>query len=653
MLSSFAMEFDNKENVPVTSPIPDVTQPTVISWEEVFLKGWRPYAWLCAVGFVLYFQILFFDFTYFDDHTLIINNQYFIGQLSNIIQSFKEDVFRRPYGEAYYRPILTISFILDAQLGVLSPVMYHLSNIIMHLIASCLVFRFLLKLKYRKDLSLFFSLLFTVHPVLAQGIAWIPGRNDPLVTIFVILSFIYFLDFVEKRSLSYYGLHMLFFALALFTKEIILLFPVMLIFYLHMMTKEKILSFKEKVLVLGWLVIIMVWFFLRWTALKSPREIPFPNMITASWESLPAVIIFFGKIFFPFRLSVISTLQDSTLIYGFITIALVTIALIKSKGIRFTVIIFGLVWFLIFLVPTFITSHLSGTPYFIEHRIYVPLIGFILIMLETDIIKNLNFLKRNTLIICATIIGFLFILTFLHSADFKNRVKFWENAARTSPSVMIGHGTLAPIYYVEKEYDKAEIEYKKILELDPKHKDAHYWLGFIYLGKNRPQEAEEEFKRQIAVNPESKEAADAIFELGGIYYNKGRIKEAEEAWKQALEINPETPLAHNNLGFLYMNKKMLREAEIEFRKELAVNSKSDRAMFNLGLLYRNYGDSKKAVELWKQAIQANPDNIQAYEHLAMYYVSQKDFEQAKYCIYQLQKRGVRIPPEILKNLELR
>lgn len=644
------MEFDNKDNSASTTDIPNVVQQTRLSWEEVFLKGWRPYAWICAIGFILYFQILFFDFTYFDDHTLIINNQHFISQLSSIIQAFKEDVFRRPYGEAYYRPILTISFILDAQFGGISPLMYHLSNIILHLIASCLIFLVLLKMKYRKDLSLFFSLLFTVHPVLAQGVAWIPGRNDPLATIFVLLSFIYFLDFTEEKKLSYYGLHMLFFALALFTKEIILLFPVILILYLHMINKEKILSFKEKILVLGWLVIIMGWFFLRWTALKSPREIPLPNMITSAWESMPAVITFFGKIFFPVRLSVIPTLQDSPLIYGFITIILVVIALIKSKSIRPAIIIFGLGWFLIFLVPTFITSHLSGTPYFIEHRIYLPLIGFILILLETDIIKNLNFLKRNVLIICTAIICILFILTIVHTGDFKNKVKFWENAARTSPSAMIGHGTLAPIYYVEKEYDKAVIEYKKILEIDPEHKDAHYWLGLLYFGKNMVKEAEDEFKKHITVNPES---AETLFELGGIYYKQNRLKEAEEAWKQSLEINPEIPMAHNNLGFLYMNKKMIREAEMEFRKELAINPKCDRALFNLGLIYRNYGDSQKAVELWKQAIQVNPDNLQAYEHLSIYYSGIKDFNQAKYYIYQLQKRGVQIPAEIIKNLEPR
>jgi Tfp pilus assembly protein PilF len=644
------MEIENK---PVDA-MPEINLPPLLPppkprWEDMILKGWRPYAWICLLGFLLYFQILFFDFTYFDDHTLIINNKYYISDITNIITAFKEDVFRRPYGEAYYRPILTISFILDAQLGgTESPFMYHLSNIVMHLAASCLLFWLLIKLSYRRDLSLLFTLLFVTHPLLTQAVAWIPGRNDSLVTIFVLLSLVYFLDFIEKKTLKLYALHIFFFALSIYTKEIILLFPVILIFYMHFVKREKILSISEKVLGLGWAVVIISWFTLRWTALSSPREIPFPSMISSTWESMPAVVTFFGKLFFPFNLSVIPTLQDSPLVYGFITLILVTIVLVKSKGVRLPIIIFGLGWFLIFLVPTFITSHLSGTPYFIEHRIYLPLVGFIMILLETDIIKSINFLKTNTRIICACLLLAFFILTFMHSMAFKNRVKYWENAARTSPSVMIGHGTLAPIYYVEKEYDKALIEYKKMLELEPKHRDAHYWIASIYMGKNMLKEAQEHFEIQIVNNPESDMAH---FELGGIYYRAGRLQNAERMWKQALELNPQIPLAHNNLGLIYMNTNKPKEAEEELKKEIMVNPKGDKAYFNLGMLYANIGKTRDAEEAWKKAIQANPDHIESYARLAMMYHSQGNIPALKYCVFQLQKRGVQVPPEIMKDLK--
>jgi protein O-mannosyl-transferase len=103
-------------------------------------------------------------------------------------------VFLSTVGQAYYRPMMTISLILDAQIGGASPFIYHFTDIVIHLLASCLLFLFFKKLNYRKDLSFFFALIFAIHPVLSQAVGWIPGRNDTLLTVFILLAFIAFID---------------------------------------------------------------------------------------------------------------------------------------------------------------------------------------------------------------------------------------------------------------------------------------------------------------------------------------------------------------------------------------------------------------------------------------------------------------------------
>ena len=86
----------------------------LINWQE--LRSWRPYFILVVLGFVLYSQILSFDLTYLDDNTLIIDNWEIISNLRNIPLAFSSDAFFSGTN-FYYRPLLNVSFMLDALWG--------------------------------------------------------------------------------------------------------------------------------------------------------------------------------------------------------------------------------------------------------------------------------------------------------------------------------------------------------------------------------------------------------------------------------------------------------------------------------------------------------------------------------------------------------
>ena len=158
--------------------------------ESIFKEKRYAYYLIAVVVIALYAKAVFFDFTYLDDNILVLVNRYFLKDLGNIIKAFRFDAFGREFGY-YYRPMLTISLMLDAQISGVSPVIYHVTNILIHLAASCLVFRFFVKSGYPQDKSLLISLIFAVHPVLTQAVVWIPGRNDSLLTVFSLLSFIF------------------------------------------------------------------------------------------------------------------------------------------------------------------------------------------------------------------------------------------------------------------------------------------------------------------------------------------------------------------------------------------------------------------------------------------------------------------------------
>jgi hypothetical protein len=310
------------------------------SLERFFVEGRRAYAWFVFTGLIVYAQTLFFDFTHFDDDILVLRNFHFISDISNFFRAFTTDVFLRGTSEAYYRPLMTVSLMIDSLFGKPAPFVFHLSNILIHLGASCLAYIFFTRVGSSKRIAFLFSVLFTVHPVLTQAVAWIPGRNDPLLALSVLPSFLFFLSFIQTRKKWHLFWHLLFFALALFTKETAFALVLICPLYLRLILKERIVVIRNLVLAAGWAFLILTWFLLRNAAFLHPREYPVSYMAKSILSNSPAVFLYVSKIFFPFNLSVVPILADSTLLYGVMASILVISFLLFSKNKRNNHILF-------------------------------------------------------------------------------------------------------------------------------------------------------------------------------------------------------------------------------------------------------------------------------------------------------------------------
>ncbi|MFH1230981.1 MAG: tetratricopeptide repeat protein [Planctomycetota bacterium] len=688
------MDVENKKSSP---EIIGTTQR--LRLEDIFLKTWHPYVWIASLGFLLYFQAVLFDFAYFDDDKLIIEPYNFLKNISNIFETFRQDVFGAEVG-IYYRPLLTISFMLDAQISGLAPWMYHLSNIIIHIIASSLLFVLLARLKYSKKLSLFFALVFTVHPVLTQAVCWIPGRNDSLVAVFILASFIFLLSFLEpvsafdsqrqktvtgsypdssgteKKKWRYYGLHILFAALVLFTKESGLVIIVMSLVYLLIIAREKILSLNMMTLVFGWAMVIICWLLAWQSIFYNPNRVTISEMLGAIWRDLPSTFIFLGKILFPVNLSVMPTLKGSTFVFGYLTLLLLVIALVVTRKIRFNFIIFGALWFILFLSPTFLTSKISKIPYFMEPRIYLPLIGFIIIVLETGLIRGLleprsagelqpsidgrNPLKRDgqsikkielkrgyLLPIGALVIIGLSILTFSHSRIFKDRLSYWENAAATSPHSPFIHTNLGVNFYREgtRLLDIVEQEYASTLRDNPAAK-PNTNSGYYPEAMNLINKAEAEFRKSIELDQAEKSAHN---NLGMIYKLKKMYPEAEAEFKKALEIDPAYEVASNNLGSFYKDMYLDKKAEARLLAEKGDQAESEKKLKEADELLkeaekfgrRTSQPKPDSIEEYKKIIKVNPDSAEAYYGLGNAYANSGMNREA----IKSYKQAIRIKPD--------
>lgn len=513
-----------------------------------WLNTWRPYFLFFIICFIIYGRTLFFDFTYFDDSTLILEKIGILQDFKNISHLFSTDAFIS-VNKFYYRPLLNLSLMIDAQWAGSQAFFYHLTNIILHGLAASLFFYIINWLIKRRALALFLTLIFLVHPVLTQAVAWLPGRNDSLLTVFILGAFALFLNFCKRPNLWFYLGYLIFLFLALLSKESAVTLPLFIIYYFYFIDPKSLKKTDKYLLVFGSLTVGFIWFLMRRLALGSD-SINYLEFGLGIINNSPALLLALGKFLFPFNLSVLPILIDSTIIYGLITLLILLVATILSKEKRASYLIFGLFWFLLFILPSF--GHFNNLPDFLEHRLYLPFIGFLIFIAELDLIKNLDFKKRSVQIIVFFILLFFSVLTIYQSAAFSDRLTFWQTAVNNSPHSPLAQKNLGAMYYFEGNNEQSQKHYQLALELNPNEPMVHNNLGVIYLARQEKDRARQEFLRELEVNPGYDKA---LFNLGDLAERNKEISQAVKYYQAALSSNPYYREAYERLLIL---EKQLR-----------------------------------------------------------------------------------------------
>ena len=221
-------------------------------------------------------------------------------------------------------------------------------------------------------------------------------------------------------------------------------------------------------------------------------------------------------------------MRDTAFVYGAVAVILLAVIASPRRG-RSNLLIFGAAWFFIFLLPSFIMPNPGIAADFLEHRLYLPMVGFLVILSEIFKPKKIPILGIIALAAFSAII-------FIHCGAFKDRMSFWKNAAVNSPHSPLARRNLGAMYYLDGHLAEAEVEYKKALELNPNEPMAHNNLGLIYAKRGEFAEAEAEYKKELAINPLYD---DALFNYGLFLDRAGRKEEAKRLWECSLEVNPD------------------------------------------------------------------------------------------------------------------
>ncbi len=539
-----------------------------------------PFLWIILAGTVVYFRTLFYGYT-FDDGQLIVNNRYYLSDWHNIFTAFT----RNPYWNtnlSYYRPVLTLSFMLDFRWGGITPFFYHLSNIVFHLMGSCLLYILLLKLELGKKASACWAVIFTVHPVFSQAVAWIPGRNDSLLTLFSLASFIMQIEYSHQGKARYFFWQVFFLALAMLTKETAVLLPVLLLFHWLIIARQKVLARCSLALLGAWGLLLTVYLSVRWIIFDLQKI-----RLYSFHDSFTGLMSYFGKVLLPVNLSVLPINININIYYG-LAVTLVVIIMVTAGGIKNRCLFwFGLIWMILFLLPTFID--ITDFPHFLEHRLYLPAVGIPLFASQIKLPGAGNYLRpRVKVMICWLMILVFGTINFRHQQVFADSRNFWENAVETSPDS----------YFV------------------------HYMLGLVHYNQNDLNLAEVEFNRVLQIKSNSKWTYD---NLAKIHERRGQISAADEDYRQAISLFPSDPVMHNNYGTFMLDQKQWSRAESEFFKARSLIDQKTKPQdvasiyYNLALMDIMNSRLEKARENLEASITQSQYDYKTLELLANIY----------------------------------
>jgi hypothetical protein len=479
---------------------------------------------------VVHGRSLGFGFTDLDDRDLIIDDHAFLVAPGSLWR-----VFGRSYmhvvdaGHAYYRPIVSASFVLDASWSGVHPFGYHLTNVALFAVTSALVHALLRALGFGRGIAAAGALIFAVHPALAAAVAWIPGRNETLVGIGVLASWLAFLRDRERPGWRRMALHQGFFALALFTKESAVVLPLVCATCAALLAAPRgeesqapLANRRSRAYayILGWAIVVgvRVWVYPQTTA--SARA------TLANWR---LVVTSLGKILLPSHLSVFAVSEDLSLWPGMAALIVLVAALVRLPRIQSRTIALGFAAYLLFLAPAlFLPGSLV-----LDHRLVLPAVGAFVVVAE---IARAMALERHVFHAAAgaTIVA-ASIVTLAFETAFRDPVHFARDAVEGAPHSALAHVCLGRAYQSAGDDRGALAEYRAALALGPAEV-VHNNIAVIAMARGAWQEAERELAAELTLNPNY---GRAYYNLGIVLRNEGRMADACMAEDRAAERAPD------------------------------------------------------------------------------------------------------------------
>ncbi|OGL44681.1 MAG: hypothetical protein A2161_16170 [Candidatus Schekmanbacteria bacterium RBG_13_48_7] len=585
----------------------------------------------------------------YDDYFYIVNNP--LLQSTSMLKELLTSEYARGYREtAVYRPVANLTYFLNIFIGGMKPHEFHVFNVLLHVIVTVMVFIIAYLLFSSRTAAFIAALCFGLHPVHTESVAWIVGRTELLAALFVLLAFFFYVRQEPAFKISKMIFSLVFYLMALFSKENAVILPLIIIAYDYIVKRIKIsVLFKQFFkYYFPYFIMVLVWILVRWVIIGyivpsgGFRSAGNMNIIERFVTIIRVLGYYVFLQLFPFNLCVdydfrieSSLLSGSFLISCFILLCCVLYIILYRK--KNPEPVFLMLWFFIALVP--VSNVIPIGEIVAERFLYLPSVGFhvLLGVLSARLISS----RKSTVkrIVASFLIAGLFsgyfYLTFSRNKVWFDSKSLWLNVLKNSPEKTRTQVGIGSVYMEEGDLDKAEKHFQRAIKLNNNVLGvARAWLncGQIYQDKKQFDDAMNCYEETIKIAPNLYRAYN---NLGAVYL---AIKQPDKAiiqLSEAIKLEKYDPGVYQNLGNAYQQMGNFQEAITVYEKALNLANQNEEIRMNMVYAMNNWassflsnGNFDEAISRYKQAISINPNFEGSYLNLAVVYMRMNKPDQA-------------------------
>jgi len=627
-----------------------------------------------------------------DDEFLITHNPA-IKSLKNIPQAFTRDFFYEAFETeqiTFYRPIVIIFNTLQYALFGLRPFWWRLTNLLLHAANIMLCYFFFTRVLRIRPYNAFLSLMvIAVHPIASESVCFISGRTDLLALLFLMTALL--LYFNERRSI-YSGIGSLcLFTIGLFTKELIIVFPAVIIAVDYMLSDSlnlrawisTRLAYVLKRL-LPYFIISLAFLIIRFFFVKGIRMPSYPTgSLRTTWLNVPQVALrYIALAILPLKQNCDYT-NGIKIIASFVSALFILPAIIEVffcffafrffiKKTRFSL---GIIWFILFLLPVLNIFPLGI--WMAERFLYIPLIGAaIALAFVFECLPPVQAPWRNA--------AYIFLLIFIPLSLMRARIwgdelNLWQDAVHKNPAnpqariiygqVLFSKGrldealtelnaadisgsinldfqraqTFARIYTAKRDFEKAEEAFNIAEALIPSSLMNIILRGRLLLAQGRPDEAERFFRRVIHLNPRHLGAVAGMMEI--LSQRKEASAELLQFAELGISLNPDYGMSYFYKGLALERMGRIQDAERAWRDAIRIAPNASEPYLFLAELFESHMEKNPslvadAATVYVELLKRHPDNIDALNNYGIVCIQLGNLKKAR----ELWERALTLSP---------
>jgi Flp pilus assembly protein TadD len=609
---------------PPTASAPVKTQPR--------FPMWLPAVLLALVTIALYWPALSHDFVNYDDDVYVTENLHVQAGLSweNLKWAFCNPVC------VNWHPLTVLSHMMDCQLFGLKPWGPHLVNVLFHALNAALVFVLLKQLTGVTWRSVAVAALFAVHPLRVESVAWVAERKDVLSGFFGLLALIFYARYVRslrpvfnrKAAIGNYLLALLFLALGLMSKPMLVTWPFVLLL-LDWWPLNRVPDFRFPISDLKRLLVEKIPFFalaavlsyVTFVVQKQGGALPVGETLplgARAGNALVSYCRYLGKLFWPTDLAVFYPHPGywpvAQVLLAGLLLAVISVLLFVQRR-RHPFLLMGWLWFLGTLVPA-IGLVQVGEQSMADRYTYIPSLG--VLILTTWGVYELTRHWRNQVITLSAAGPAVIILcmgmTRQHLAYWQDSETLSRHALEVTESNYVAHKNLGDALNKQGQIDEAISQYREVIRLRPGFVEAYNNLGIALRNQGQIDEAISQFQEAIRLKPDYVKAHN---NLGDAFGKKGQTDEEISQFQEAIRLKADYAEAHYNLGTALGNKGLTDEAIRQYQEAIRLKPDYAEAHNNLGAALFNKGQTDEAITQFQEAIRLKPDYVQAHNNLGV------------------------------------